>query len=308
MPAIFESVIDIWLIWAAALLILALCCRRLIGRMHIANLRKFHCCEEGASYALPYVLTFPIFVLLMAVFVQASLILICKIGTVYSAYSAARTYIVWQSAGSHHPDGSNKFGFAKFKACRAASLAMVPFASSNPQHLKDMYPTFPLVIGSDGVGGNFVFSTFALGLLVNIDRPRYSQMYNRLLNNANQKDTGTVHQVIKDRAQGASDDYIDNKFKFAVASTRVQCSASDNLAKWNEDVTFTIRYRMPFQVPGTARILGGSSMKPWWYFGPTTYYRDIESNVTMPSEAAKTPNGNVGIPYQPSRILELLNQ
>lgn len=265
-------------------------------------------CEEGASYALPYVLTFPIFVLLMAVFVQASLILTCKIGTVYSAYAAARVYIVWQSASEDVSVGGKNFDFAKFKSARSASLAMVPFASSNPRHLKDMYPTFPVVIGSDGVGGNFVFSTFAMGLLINIDRPFYTQMYNRLLEEANKNDTGIVHKVIKNKKQGASDEYIENKFKFAVASTRVQCSAHDKLAKWNEDVTVTIRYRMPFHVPGTARILGGKSMKPWWFFGPTTYYRDIESNVTLPSEAAKTPNGKIGIPYQPSLVLEYLNQ
>jgi hypothetical protein len=308
MPSIFESVVDVWLIWGLALVFILLGSRRVIKRCSTANLRRFLACEEGASYALPYVLTFPIFVLLMAVFVQASLILICKIGTVYSAYSAARVYIVWQSAAEDVSAGGQSVDFAKFKSARSASLAMVPFASSNPRHLNDMYPAFPLVLGSDGVSGNFVFSTFAMGLLINVDRPFYTQMYNRLLEEANKNDTGIVHKVIKNKKQGASDAYIENKFKFAVASTRVQCSAHDKLAKWNEDVTVTIRYRMPFQVPGTARILGGKSMKPWWFFGPTTYYRDIESNVTLPSEAAKTPNGKIGIPYQPSLVLEYLNQ
>jgi hypothetical protein len=203
--------------------------------------------------------------------------------------------------------GSTKFDYAKFKSMRAASMAMVPFASSNPRHLRDMYPSFPVAIGSDGVGGNFVFSTFALGLLVNVDQPLYAKMYRRLLAVANQHDRGPVHQVIKKKKQGASDDYILNKFKFAVASTRVQCSNADQLIKWNQDVQIKIRYRMPFHVPGTARMLGGKSMKPWWFFGPTTFYRDIESTVTMPSEAAKTPDGKIGIPYQPSLVMELSN-
>ncbi len=304
MAAIFESVLDIWLVWAVALLLLALCCRRVIGRFGWANLRRFYSCEEGASYALPYVLTFPIFVMLMAVFMQASLILICKIGTVYSAYSTARTFIVWQSAAQDVSVGGVQFDFPKFKALRAASMAMVPFASSNPRHLKDMYPTFPVLIGNDG--GSSVPTSLAVGLLTNIDRPLYSKMYNRLLSDANQHDTGPVHKVIKDKKMGASDAYIENKYKFAVAATRVTMP-KDKLAKWNVDVTVKIRYRMPFHVPGTARILGGQSMKPWWFFGPTTFYRDIETSVTMPSEAAKTPNGKIGIPYQPSLILELVN-
>lgn len=307
MPAIFESVVDVWLVWALALILIGICSRRVFSRLQLASLRRFHSCEQGASYALPYVFTFPIFVLLMAVFVQASLILICKIGTVYSAYSAARTFIVWQSASTHFGPSSNKFDFAKFKACRSASMAMVPFASSNPRHLEDMYPTFPAVIGSDGVGGNFVFSTFALGLLINVDQPLYSQMYERLLADANQHDSGTVHKVIADRHQGAHSTYIRNKFRFAVASTRVNCTEADKLIEWNKDVAIRVRYRMPFHVPGTARILGGQSMKPWWFVGPTTYFRDIESTVTMPSEAAKTPDGKIGIPYQPSLILELVN-
>jgi hypothetical protein len=243
----------------------------------------------------------------MAVFVQASLILICKLGTVYSAYSAARTFIVWQSASTHFAASSNKYDFAKFKACRAASMAMVPFSSSNPRHLENMYPTFPVVIGSDGVGGNFVFSTFALGLLINVDQPLYFSMYQRLLADANQHDTGPIHKVIADKKQGAHATYIKNKFRFAVASTRVSCTNADQLIEWNKDVAIKVRYRMPFHVPGTARILGGQSMKPWWFLGPTTFFRDIESTVTMPSEAAKTPDGKIGIPYQPSLILEFLN-
>jgi hypothetical protein len=307
MPAVFESVVDVWLVWAIALVLIGFCSRRVLSRFRLANLRRFHACEEGASYALPYVLTFPIFVLLMAVFVQASLILICKLGTVYSAYSAARTFIVWQSAATHFGSSSTMFDYAKFKSCRAASMAMVPFASSNPRHLEDMYPTFPAVLGSDGVGGNFVFSQFALGLLINVDQPLYYQMYARLLADANQHDTGTVHKVIADKKQGAHSTYIRNKFNFAVASTRVSCADADKMIAWNKDVAVKVRYRMPFHVPGTARILGGKSMKPWWFFGPTTYYRDIESTVTMPSEAAKTPDGKLGIPYQPSLVLEFLN-
>lgn len=307
MPAIFESVLDIWLIWAVCLGLLLIGIRRAMLRNPWSGFRRFHVCQAGASYALPYVLSFAIFVLLMAVFIQASLILICKIGTVYSAYSATRTFIVWQSAEPIEI-GGHKFDFAKFKACRAASMAMVPFASSNPRHLKDMYPAFPFSIGSDGVGGNFVFSAAALGILVEIDAPMYSSMYQRLLATANEKDTGPVSGVIYDRKAGAKDSYIKNKFQFAVASTRVSCSSGDKLAKWNEDVAVKVRYRMPFLIPGTARLLGGKSMRPWWFFGPQTFYRDIETTVTMPSEAAKTPDGKIGIPYQPSTILELLNQ
>ncbi len=302
MATIFASVLDIWLIWVVALLLLAICCRRVIGRFGIVSCRRFNACEEGASYALPYVLTFPIFVLLMAIFVQASLILMCKIGTVYSAYSSARTYIVWQSAAQNETVGGVQFDFAKFKAMRAASMAMVPFASSNPQHLKNMYPGFPSLNGS--TVGTSVFPSRVVEMLTKIDEPQYSKVYYRLLSDANKHDTGPVHKIIQNRLLGAKRAYVRNKYKFAAASTRV--TLPEQLVPWNQDVTVKVRYRMPFHVPGTARILGGKSMRTGWFFGPTTFYRDIETTVTLPSEAAKTPHGKIGIPYQPSLILELV--
>lgn len=302
MATIFTSDLDIWLIWVVALLLLAICCRRVIGRFGILSWRRFHACEEGASYALPYVLTFPIFVLLMAIFVQASLILMCKIGTVYSAYSSARTFIVWQSAAQNETVGGLQFDFAKFKAMRAASMAMVPFASSNPQHLKNMYPGFPSLNGP--TVGSAVFPSKIVEMLTGIDEPQYSKVYYRMLSDANKQDTAPVHKIIQNRLLGAKRAYVKNKYKFAAASTRV--TLPEQLVPWNQDVTVKVRYRMPFHVPGTARILGGKRMRTGWFFGPTTFYRDIVTTVTLPSEAAKTPNGKIGIPYQPSLILELV--
>ncbi len=303
MATIFASVLDIWLIWVVALLLLAICCRQVIGRFGIVSCRRFHTCEEGASYALPYVLTFPIFVLLMAIFMQASLILLCKIGTVYSAYSSARTFIVWQSAAQDVTVGGVQFDFAKFKAMRAASMAMVPFASSNPRHLESMYPGFPSLNGS--TDGSLVFPSSVVQMVFKIDEPQYWKMYYRLLSDANKLDKGPVHKIIQNRLLGAKRAYVKNKYKFAAASTRV--TLPEQLVPWNQDVTVKVRYRMPFHVPGTARILGGKSMRSGWFFGPTTFYRDIETTVTLPSEAAKTANGKIGIPYQPSLILELVN-
>ena len=303
MATIFTSVLDIWLIWVVALLLLAICCRRVIGRFGIVSCRRFHACEEGASYALPYVLTFPIFVLLMAIFMQASLILLCKIGTVYSAYSSARTFIVWQSAAQNETVVGLQFDFAKFKAMRAASMAMVPFASSNPRHLTSMYPGFPSLNGP--TVGSAVFPSRVVEMLTRIDEPQYSKVYYRMLSDANKQDTAPVHKIIQNRLLGAKRAYVKNKYKFAAASTKV--TLPEQLVPWNEDVTVKVRYRMPFHVPGTARILGGKSMRTGGFFGLTTFYRDIETTVTLPSEAAKTPNGKTGIPYQPSLILELVN-
>jgi hypothetical protein len=41
--------------------------------------------------------------------------------------------------------------------------------------------------------------------------------------------------------------------------------------------------------------------------GEGPFFRDIETTIKMPSEAAKTEDGKIGIPYQPSLILEALN-
>jgi hypothetical protein len=293
------------------------------------NIKRFARNETGASYALPYVLTFPIFLWLMALLLQASLILMCKIGTVYAAHSTARTVTVWQ--GNQPEDSGNlKYGkaYMSYKAKRAATTAMVPFANSYVNARKKLFPLYPSTLDTatdeqieQGGFAEFDFGKMKskleeinnadlplviaqlLGELVAnvladwVDEEAYVRVYLRLNEDAVDKENSSgilISPIIKNRRSRVNTNYIRNKYKYAAAATRV--TIPDDDVGWNEDLTVTVKYRMAFHIPGTSRLLGGK--RPFWMkmTGGNTFCRDIESSVTIPSEAAKAEG--VGIPHK----------
>jgi Flp pilus assembly protein TadG len=84
-------------------------------------IRRFLNDEEGAAYSLSFVMVIPILALLICLIIEGALIMTAKIGTVYSAYAAARTASVWSSHTTWEK--------TKKKSEFAAIKTMVPFAS-----------------------------------------------------------------------------------------------------------------------------------------------------------------------------------
>ena len=283
MSALFESTGDIWGVWLATSLGLTYFFKRTFRGLKFARVKTFHQSESGASYSLPYVLTFPFVILILALFLQASLILIAKIGTVYAGHAATRSFIVWQSAaGIEFKDVSIQVPFAEFCSKRAATIAMVPFASASQDHLKNL--------AEDNSG--------SLGNTIKIDSLLYARMYERFLKSANKNDKHQTHGIITDKKAGVKKDYIKRKFEYAAAAMKVE--TPDDMVRWNEDVEVKITYQVPFIVPATGKILGGTKQG-------NTYYRELKVTTKMPSEAANTVNGKIGIPYQPSLLMEAVN-
>lgn len=314
MSAIFESVIDIWIVWAITLAMILFALRHVFNKFRFRKVNQFANCESGATYSLPYVLTFPIFLIVMATFMQATLILMAKVGTVYAAHNACRTYIVWQSAGEGASVAGIDLPYPEYKARRAAVQAMVPFASSFEKHREFGWPMATLLAhhGLDLADTDTFLSTFATGGVAIADREAYLLMYQNILANANAQAKGTyTSDLISDPDAGSTDQYIRNKYMYAAMATKVELP--EDMAKWNEDVEVKVSYRMPFMIPGTSKILAAKRFPPYvsWYgkwFGiKGVPYRDIETTVVMPAEAAKTEDGKVGIPYQPSLFVDLLN-
>jgi hypothetical protein len=85
------------------------------------TLRRLLVEEDGAAYTLSYVMVIPMYAILMCLMIETVLMLTAKLGTVYSAFAAARTASVWSSATTW--DKTMK------KAKSAAMKTMVPFAS-----------------------------------------------------------------------------------------------------------------------------------------------------------------------------------
>jgi Flp pilus assembly protein TadG len=146
-----RSVEHVWLIWLAAILLLALLTRRMLHGFRWEDCRALLRREEGAAYSISYVLAFPLYLLLICLIVESSLILLTKIGTIYAAYAGARSAIVWYSM---EPDQADQ------KCNQAAVQAMVPFASSSDLHTR-------------GAGASATPSTAARNYL------RACQAYNR---------------------------------------------------------------------------------------------------------------------------------
>lgn len=124
----------IWVVWAVSIFGFALLTARSIRRWQRRGWRRWHRDESGAAYTLSYVMAFPIYALFMALIVESSLMLSCKVGTVYAAYAAARSGIVWSSAQPGTPGSAEVTNRARERMKRAAVLALIPFSSADPDH------------------------------------------------------------------------------------------------------------------------------------------------------------------------------
>ena len=99
--------------WAALVLALAACLVLLIrfsrARLRLGRLRELHRDQGGGVESLSFVLTVPLFVMVMMLIVQASQLMIGTIVVHYAAFAAARSAIVWIPArlGSYGPEWEN---------------------------------------------------------------------------------------------------------------------------------------------------------------------------------------------------------
>jgi hypothetical protein len=120
---IFRSVETVWLVWVLAVVALAWLTRAVLRSISLRWMRTLARGEDGASYSLAYVMTVPIYLLLVCTVVECTGLLIAKVGTMYAAYAAARSRIVWE------PTLPN---VAQERMELAGKQAMVPFSSSHP--------------------------------------------------------------------------------------------------------------------------------------------------------------------------------
>jgi hypothetical protein len=286
--AALKSVTDIWIIWACCLATMVVFVYRSVARYGWPNLRHFLDDERGASYALPYVLTFPVVMLIFCLIVQTTLILLVKMGTMYAAYASARAAIVWRS--SDPEDEAKGAEAARFYAGRAAALAMTPFSSGYDEHLEQIYPGVALRAIQNNRLPVAGLSTVALDQLLDV----YTGMYTRMGSDATEP---AGHSGIIDQPNRlANREYVQNKLLFAALATDVEFSS--DIKPWNEDVEVKVKYLMPLHIPGVARILANQTGGP--LFNPQYFAREITTTVKLPSEAPKTDNHLLGIPYYPA--------
>ncbi len=97
--------------WVVVLVGLVLAAHFLVrlsnARLRLGRLRRLHGDQAGSVQSLSFVLTLPIFIMVMMLIVQVSQLMIGLIVVHYAAYAAARSAVVWIPANLPSPEPSN---------------------------------------------------------------------------------------------------------------------------------------------------------------------------------------------------------
>ena len=87
---------------------------RLSGlRPRLGRLRRLHRDQAGSVQSLSFVLTLPLFVMVMMLIVQVSQLMIGLIVVHYAAYAAARSAVVWIPANLPSPETAQLHQFLR---------------------------------------------------------------------------------------------------------------------------------------------------------------------------------------------------
>jgi hypothetical protein len=206
----------VWLLWLGAVLALLGLTRAALTGFGRAGWHQLLLDEEGAAYSISFVLTIPIYTMLIFIVVETTLFLIVKIGTVHAAYAAVRSHIVYSSL-----DRTQDKSLTKQKREQAAINVMAAFASSNWKHavvLGIKQPPPPAAA---------------------LNAVKYYAAYR-------------VYDYDNDHP--GTFKYITKKYIYAHIATKVTIKEKSN--DWNADVKAIVEYEMPFQLSFIGRILG----------------------------------------------------
>jgi hypothetical protein len=232
----FESVEKAWLVWLLSVVATFLITLWSMHRVRMAGLRRIVREEDGAAYSLSIVMVVPIYLYLVCLILETTLMLSAKIGTVYSAYSGARAAAVWSSAANSAQ--------AREHIEQASRQAFVPFASGTMA---------PKQIGNETARER-----------------RYLEGY---------------AAYAKDPAARS---YLAKKYRHAQQAVKVTTNGPP--ASWNSDITVTVEYQFPFNVPGIGMILGSK--------GPDgRFVSTIRTTATLQNEGPQNDEQKLGIDY-----------
>jgi hypothetical protein len=100
-----------WLVWLCAAAAVGWLLLRAAGsRWRWRRLARLHADQHGAVQSLSFVLTMPLFVLVVLFIIQVSQLMIATFTVHYAAYAAARSAIVWIPADAGSDEGANCIG------------------------------------------------------------------------------------------------------------------------------------------------------------------------------------------------------
>ncbi len=93
--ALIEAIWPLILALAVALVLLVLVCRISGAQIKWRRIARLHKCQQGGVQSLSFVLTMPVFIMIVLFIVQISQLMIATMVVHYAAYAAARSASVW---------------------------------------------------------------------------------------------------------------------------------------------------------------------------------------------------------------------
>jgi hypothetical protein len=103
--AVLEALIPPLIALVISFVLLRLVIRFSGAKLDLKRLRRIHSCEHGGVQSLSFVITLPLFIMIVMFIVQVSQLMIGLMVIQYSAFAAARSAIVWTPAHVEQGDG-----------------------------------------------------------------------------------------------------------------------------------------------------------------------------------------------------------
>ncbi|MDR0705586.1 MAG: hypothetical protein LBF88_11435 [Planctomycetaceae bacterium] len=207
-----------WAVSGIVVLALTIYSLRFIQWQRLLKLRQE---ESGAAYALSFVMIFPIYLILVAVFLETTLMFQAKLGTMFAAYSAARSASVHTTAA--FPEDRNDDFItekARIYGTRSAVYAMTPFACGMK------------------------------------NTPSDSQNCTNFWNAYDDYLEGKKKPAIAERYRVKKYGYAE-----IATNVSFELGEGDDSQPWTRDIIATIEYEAPFFLPYIGKLLGGKKGK-----------------------------------------------
>jgi len=144
--AVLLALIPSLIALASACALLRLVCGISGARLNLKRIRRLHSCQHGGVQTLSFVLTLPLFIMIVLFIVQVSQLMIGIMSVHYAAFAAARSAVVWTAA---HSDG-----YFTGLAEEVENVLQPPLTDDRPLDLE-----FNHVLTSTGSSGGVDFSS-----------------------------------------------------------------------------------------------------------------------------------------------------
>lgn len=243
---------DIWGVLLVSVFTLTSITVAFVKKVKVRNPWRIVREQEGATYMLPLVLVIPIYVVLIAMVVECTLLLAQKVGSEVAVFAATRAAAVWLPYESALTEEAADF------VPLADRTRMVRLAAAGE--------LFPLASGSSKHGTTEALDDFVTATM--------------------------LQRISAYRAAGwgtkFDDDYLQRKFQYAYRGVDIKIEYFDAVSGTATDqpesdskIQVTLRYEAPIHTFGIGRLFGERSR-----FG-NFYVRSIHSVMTIENEGTK---------------------